>query len=56
METKGLEDITEAAHQYRKSVFASMCELRIVIDELETITAKADWPYPSCGHILLGVR
>ena len=56
METKGIEDVAAAAAQYRKSVFKGMCELRIVIDELETITAKSDWPYPSCGHILLGVR
>ena len=56
METKGIEDVTEASMAYRKNVFTRMCELRIVIDELETITAKADWPYPSVGHILLGIR
>lgn len=56
MDTKAVEDISDAAHKYREDVFAKMCELRIVIDEMETVTAKSEWPYPSCGHILLGVR
>ena len=33
-----------------------MNKLRESIDELETITSKTYWPYPSYGHLLFGIR
>ena len=33
-----------------------MNELRVAVDEMETLTAKSDWPYPSYGDLLFGVR
>ena len=56
VDAKDMTDITEMGHYYREKVFADMAELRIVIDELETITAKTYWPYPSYGHLLFGIR
>ena len=56
VDAKDMTDITEMGHYYREKVFADMAELRIAIDELETITAKTYWPYPSYGHLLFGIR
>ncbi len=41
---------------YREKVFAAMNELRSSADELETITPKDLWPFPSYGEILYSVR
>ena len=56
VDAKDIEDITELGNYYHDKVFMAMSELRIVIDELETITAKTYWPYPSYGHLLFGIR
>lgn len=56
VDAKDVSDITKLGAYYHEKVFASMCTLRIVIDELETITAKTYWPYPSYGHLLFGIR
>jgi len=56
VDASGIDDFTDTANYYHDHVFASMSELRIVIDELETITAKTFWPYPSYGHLLFGIR
>ena len=46
----------EAAHYYRYTVFATMEKLRAAVDELETITSSAFWPYPSYTDLLFSVR
>jgi len=56
MEAKEIDDLTELGKYYHDKIFVSMSELRVVIDELETITAKTYWPYPSYGHLLFGIR
>lgn len=56
LNAKELTDITELGKYYHDKIFISMSELRVVIDELETITAKTYWPYPSYGHLLFGIR
>ena len=33
-----------------------MSKLRAAADELETITAKEDWPYPSYTELLFSVK
>ena len=53
---KGIEDITKQGTYYHDGVFAAMNKLRESIDELETITSKTYWPYPSYGHLLFGIR
>ena len=56
VDAKDISDITDLGVYYHDVVFAAMNKLRIVIDELETITAKTYWPYPSYGHLLFGIR
>ena len=41
---------------YRQQVFAAMNELRSSCDELEVITPKELWPFPSYGDLLYSVR
>ena len=50
------KDAYEAAHYYRYTVFDIMGRLRAAVDELETITAKEDWPYPSYTELLFSVK
>ena len=53
---KEINNAEDLAKYYKNSVFKTMNELRIVADELETITAKNFWPYPSYSDLLFGVR
>ncbi len=48
--------IEDLAMYYKNVVFATMNELRIAVDELETMTAEEYWPYPSYGELMFGVR
>jgi len=48
--------IEDLAMYYKNVVFATMNELRIAVDELETMTAEEYWPYPSYGQLMFGVR
>ncbi len=43
------------ARYYRDEVFASMQELRAVVDELETITPDKLWPFPTYADLLFKV-
>lgn len=52
---KECNGIEETAYYYRNSIFAAMQEMRAVIDELETNTAKKYWPFPTYGDILFSV-
>ena len=49
------KDAYEAAHYFRYTVFEIMSKLRAAADELETITAKEDWPYPSYTELLFSI-
>ena len=49
-------DSSKTAFFYREHVFAAMNELRAAADELETITPKELWPFPSYGDLLFSVR
>ncbi|MDE7293466.1 MAG: glutamine synthetase III [Oscillospiraceae bacterium] len=48
-------DVIETAKYYRKTVFASMQNLRAVADELETITPEKLWPFPTYGDLLFRI-
>ena len=52
----GGADSGKVAMFYRESVFAAMGELRAAADELEVITPKELWPFPSYGDLLYSVR
>ena len=56
MEVKNAPDTLSLARGYKDMVFAAMNELRIVVDELETLTAASYWPYPSYGDLLFSVK
>lgn len=49
-------DLAQSANIFRDRVIPSMNELRIVVDEMETIMAKEYWPYPTYGDLLFSVR
>ena len=55
-QTEGIEEVAERARHYCGNVIPAMNELRSVADELERITAKEYWPYPSYGDLLFSVR
>ena len=55
----GARDLVGAekiAKYYKNSVLAAMNEVRVLADELETITAKSFWPYPSYSELLFGIN
>ena len=49
-------DELERAKYYRNQVFGAMTELRIVADEIESITDRKCYPYPNYGDLLFGVK
>jgi glutamine synthetase len=56
IESREISDATELAIFMKDNIIPAMSELRISADELETLTAKSYWPYPSYGELLFGVR
>lgn len=55
LDAKSQGDALNLARFYRDRVFVSMSELRLVVDELETVVAKKYWPYPTYAEILYSV-
>jgi len=53
---KPLTDTLALAQYYRDAVSGCMTELRLIIDELETLVAKKHWPLPTYGEILYSVN
>jgi len=49
------EDILAHAKFCRDKIFAAMSQLRLSVDELETLIAKKDWPFPSYSDLLYSV-
>ena len=56
LKAKEIDDTTELSMFYKDSVFAAMSELRITVDELETMVPATSWPYPSYGDMLFSVK
>jgi len=56
IDSREISDVTELAIFFKDKIVPAMSELRISADELETLTAKSYWPYPSYGELLFGVR
>lgn len=54
-QAKSHHDILEQALAYRNDVIPAMQEIRIVADQLETLTGKAYWPFPTYGELLFSV-
>ena len=55
LESKEEMDITTHATFYRDKIFTAMAELRLVVDELETLVARKHWPFPTYAEILYSV-
>ena len=55
-ETKSCADVAAMADSFKTTVIADMTQLRTVVDEMETLSEGKQWPYPSYGEILFGVR
>ena len=45
----------DAANYYKSSVVPKMAELRRLVDEMETLTAREAWPIPTYGDLTFGV-
>ena len=46
----------EQAKYFHDAVIPAMNELRLVGDELETLTAEEYWPFPSYGDMLFSIK
>ena len=51
-----INDTIRLGYAIRDRLLPEMSELRILVDQAETLTAKSYWPYPSYGDILFSVR
>ncbi|QIB69894.1 glutamine synthetase type III [Aminipila butyrica] len=52
LEVSSMEDTREAAEYFCQTIIPVMKEMRVVTDELETITAAKYWPMPTYGSLL----
>lgn len=55
LEPQEEKEMIEFARFYRDKVFGAMSELRLIVDELETIIAKKYWPLPTYAQMLYSV-
>jgi len=55
LETKEERAILAQASFYRDKVFTAISELRLVVDELETLVARKYWPFPTYAELLYSV-
>ncbi len=55
-EAESIADVVEKANYYKDTVIDIMNKLRVLVDELETITCSDYWPYPSYGELLFGIK
>lgn len=53
---KLIEDYTDLSMYYRTNVLPLMNELREIIDGVEVMVDSTEWPVPSYGDLLFGVR
>ncbi|MDR3019296.1 MAG: glutamine synthetase III [Treponema sp.] len=54
-ESKDKQDITAQAVFSRDSIFTSMQELRVIVDELETLVSLKHWSLPVYGDLLFSI-
>ena len=50
------EDVAKTSLYYRNDILPKIEDLRTVIDSLEGHVSKENWPYPTYGDLLFGVR
>ena len=55
-EVKRNDDTRSLAKAYEMQVIPKMAALREYVDLAETMTAYKDWPYPTYGDLLFGIK
>lgn len=55
LESKEEQDILAHGSFYRDRIIPAMSELRLIVDELETLTARKHWPFPTYAELLYSV-
>jgi glutamine synthetase len=50
------EEIGKQGHYFHEVVIEIMAKLRKACDELEVITPKEMWPFPTYGDLLFSIR
>jgi glutamine synthetase len=53
---RGIEDSLALSKAYREQVFTAMSELRLTVDELETLVSRAYWTIPTYTELLYSVN
>ena len=54
--SKKERDILAQATFYRDALFSAMSELRLIVDELETLIARKHWPLPTYAKLLYSIN
>ena len=47
--------IEEKARSYREGTLPVMADIRVAVDEVETLVGRGDWPFPTYGDLLFSV-
>jgi len=55
LNTKEEKEAGILARYYRDKVFNAMSELRLIVDELETLVARKHWPFPTYANLLYSI-
>ncbi len=55
LEAKEIEEASPSAIYYKDFILPTMCELRAIVDELETLMGRDYWPFPVYGDLLFSV-
>ncbi|MBO5797637.1 MAG: glutamine synthetase type III, partial [Clostridia bacterium] len=53
--TANFTEASMKAFYFKETVIPAMDAVRAVADEMEELTAKKYWPYPSCGDLLFSI-
>lgn len=52
-DAKAINDVLDLAKYYRDNVLSAMSELRIIVDELESVVAAKYWPLPAYAEMFV---
>ena len=56
LSAKAIGDLSELSARYKDVILPDMTALRVPVDEMETVSGAADWPYPSYGELLFSIQ
>lgn len=52
-DAKTIDELLDLANHYRNNVLGAMSELRLIVDELETLVAAKYWPLPTYAEMFI---